>query len=100
MPFILTAGYLFLVLLSLLFTVIAMKETPLAGICLVSLTMPWSLIEAVIRLITSIEPSTTTTLIIEMFYAAINASLILYVGNLMSKKKHRDSQDKPSNQAL
>jgi hypothetical protein len=91
MPFILTAGYLVLVLLAFLLTVIAMKQTPLAGIYLVTLTMPWCFIDVVIRLVTNTEPSTSTTFLLSMVYAAVNASLIFYVSTLMSKRKRRNS---------
>ncbi len=81
--------YLLLVLIALVFTLIVMKESALAGIYLLVLTMPWSFMTTALLDKLHIQDSIPIAIKLGILIAEafVNASILYCIGAMIEKTK-------------
>jgi len=90
--------YLSLFLVALIFAKLTIKDSPLSAIYVGLLTFPWSYIDTIILFLLGIinTISTNIKLMMLVFYAIINASILYY---LFDKYEQRRNNQKAKNEA-
>jgi membrane protein implicated in regulation of membrane protease activity len=84
-------AYLALFIVALIFAKLTIEDSPLASIYIVALTFPWSYVITILLFVLDLIDSISTNvkLMMFVFYAIINATIIYYLFYKYEKRRNK-----------